>query len=245
MVITIQNLGGRSYKSTGVHKHSAFSMIELVFAIVIIGVSMLTIPMLMRVDATNQEDSLLQEGIMLTSTKVSQVLTYPWDANSSPGGGLMTMTQALETGILGAADLTARQAPPNGNFRIGHFTQKLRRRLTPVTAPRTAGAIGAAFDGSISGFNTNSENIAAVDGQYSYKKQWRLDTVVTYVEDNATYTNTNVALDFPDVGVAGPTNIKMVEVTATDVTPNSAGDTIVLRSYSSNIGEAEFYKRRY
>jgi len=224
---------------------NAFTMIELLFAIVIISITMLTLPMMMQIDAGNQEDALAQEGIILTSTKIAQVLTFPWDPVSSPGGAIMTLSQVLDTAN-GDADLTRVAGT---DFRLGHVTEKLRRRLSPVSAPRTASVIGGNVvpETSINDFNADVDNIGGAGGTYAYKKQWRLNTTVTYVDDTATYSDNNVAYDLPIVGVANPTNIKMVTVLATDVTPGIPGvpRQVRLRSYSSNIGEQEFYKRRY
>jgi len=221
---------------------SAFTMIELIFAIVIIAVSMLSLPMIMGMDAQSQEDSLAQEGIMLTTTKVSQALTFPWDpASSSEAAGLMSASQVLDT-PLPPAGLGRNAADPD--FRIGHFPAQLRRRLTPPTLPRAASAIGAGAN-SISSLDGDTENIGAVGGQFAYKKQWQLVTAVSYVTDAAAYGGTAINFDFDTAAAGGATNIKMVRVTATDTTPGSAGNQVVLTSYSSNIGEAEFYKRRY
>lgn len=219
---------------------SAFTMIELIFAIVIIAISMLALPMIMTVDASNQEDSLVQEGIMLTTTKVSQALTFPWDpVSSSEAAGVMSASQVLDTPV-----------PPAGlersavaDFRIGHFQAQLRRRLTPPTAPRAASAIGAGAN-SISSLDGDSEPVGVAGGQFGYKKQWRLDTSVSYVTDVAAYAGTAINFAY-NTAATGPSNIKMVQVTATDITPGSAGNIVRLTSYSSNIGEAEFYKRRY
>jgi len=224
---------------------SAFSMIELVFAIVLISISMLSLPMLMTTNSSNQEDSLLQEGILLTSTKISQVLSFPWDPNSSPNPAIMSMSQVLDTA--GDAELNRNGVT---DFRFGHFPEELRRRMTP-TAPnnRAASAIGAGAN-SISSQDGNVEDVNATAGseQWAYKKPWRLATTVAYVSDIATYSDNVVNYDFPDPIAApapGTTNIKAVRVFATDLTPGSTSEGVALFSYSANIGEQEFYKRRY
>lgn len=232
-------------------KRSAFTMIELIFAIVIIGISMLALPMIMQVDATSQEDSLMQEGIMITSTKASQILTFPWDPNSPPEGTLMSTSQVLETGGTGDSELTTRRAAPQDDFRVGHFPEQLRRRLTPSSAARTALAIAPNAIPSMNDFNGESlPIIPAAGNHWTYKKSWRVDTTVSYVSDTATYAGVlGVINDFSFsnvVNAAAPvSNIKMIRVTATDTTPNSTGSAVVLTSYSANIGEAEFFKRRY
>lgn len=235
---------------------SAFTMIELIFAIVVIGITMLTIPLVMVQDAKQQEDSLMQEGIMLSATKIAQALTFQWANNSSDSGvaSLISKSQVLNTG--GDGELFLRRAAPNNDFRIGHFPEKLRRRLTPASNPRAAGAIGGNVipATNINSFNGETDVIPAGDPQYSFKKQWTVTAAVSYVSDTATYLGTTVAgsttvnYNFPTSSHIGTTNIKMVRVTATDGTTTTLGATgnqVVLTSYSCNIGEAEFYKRRY
>ena len=223
----------------------AFTMIELIFAIVIIGISMLSLPTIMVGNATNQESSITQEGIMLTSTKVSKTLSFPWDPNLA-GFGVSTAAPVLETG--GDAELEARNAN-NLDFRVGHFPEKLRRRKTPNAAPFGATAIAGAPvnpSTSINDLNGDTEIVGQINNvtsnQNSYKKQWTINTAVSYVSDTAVYSN-NVINDF-DFSVANAgatTNIKMIQTTATD----NDGNAVQLTSFSSNIGESEFYKRRY
>ena len=250
-MVNVNYKSGLQSKVKDLGVRCAFTMIELIFAIVIIAISMLALPMIMLQDNTSQETSLLQEGIMLTTTKVSQVLTHPWDPNSSPAGALMSMSQVLDTAN-GHADLDARRADPDADFRVGHFPEKLRRRLSPSNAIRAASAPGGALN-SISGFNGTTDNVGVAFGAFSYKKQWEVNTTVSYVADSPVapgYVGDaagEVRYDFSDASLPGgqTSNIKMVQVTATDMTNGVAGDQVVLTSFSSNIGEAEFFKRRY
>jgi len=243
MVVDLNRLIVNKNSGCCKEKH-AFTMIELIFAIVVIGVSMLAIPMVVVKDASNQESSLTQEGIMLTTTKVSQVLTYPWDPLSSLDGDLMSTTKVLDAN---GDPLLNRVA--GTDFRIGHFAETLRRKMTPISNPRVASAIGpvAGAPIGISSLNGDVDPVGLAGGQFSYKKQWNLVTTVAYVADASNYAGDPIAFNFSTLPLAGgaTSNIKMVQVTATDVTPGSAGNQVLLTSYSSNIGEAEFYKRRY
>ena len=186
---------------------------------------------------------------MLTTTKAAQALTFSWDPLSSPAGPLMSLSQVLETGGTGDTALTARRAAPQNDFRVGHFPEQLRRRLTPASDTRVALAIAPNAIPSMNNFNGESVDINTTLGseQWAYKKTWRLSTTVSYVSDATDYTQTNVNLAFSDQFNAGAavSNIKMIQVTATDITPNSVGSQVRLTTYSSNIGETEFFKRRY
>lgn len=230
--------------------HHAFTMIELIFAIVIVGVTILTIPLMLVTNATNQDRSLIQEGVMITSTKISQVLTYPWDVQSSPTGTLMSTSQVLDT--LNTPLGLERNATTD--FRIGHFRQALRRRMTPNSFPRTATNIGAFttpqtsiahFNGAADAVETSAGTPTTATG---YKKEYQLRTIVSYINDNATYSGTTINFNY-DINTSSATsrtNIKMVQVITDEVNASGAATPIVsLVSFSSNIGETEFYKRRY
>lgn len=242
--MVIQHTGTFTHKPGRVR--SAFTMIELVFAIVIISISILALPTVLLNDASSQEQTLKEEGIMLTTTKISQILTYPWDAQSQPPvGGAVSTSQVLNTVNANAA--LAR----NGitDFRIGHFINDLRRRMTPFSAPRIAGAIpiGGNPKTNIGDFNGDVTTVGGVgDKAAGYKKEYQTTTRVAYVADAANYAANAIVFGFSDVQLANSTNIKMVRVTTDE--RDSAGNwvpIIQMTSYSANIGEAEFAKRRY
>ena len=64
---------------------SAFTMIELIFAIVIIAISVLSLPMMNQVISKNIEGSIVQEAIFAASAELNQVVSYYWDENSMEG----------------------------------------------------------------------------------------------------------------------------------------------------------------
>lgn len=226
---------------------SAFTMIELVFAIVIISISILALPTVLLNDATSQEQTLKEEGIMLTATKISQILTYPWDESSSPLGALMSTSQVLNTANgdteLGRNGIT--------DFRFGHFADELRRRMTPFSAQRAAGPIGGAVGTNIGAFNGDVETVGgSADGNMTlgYKKEYQTTTTVGYINDETGYAATDIVFNFSDIPGANITNIKMIQVTTHEKSPDPAVGwvpIIQMTSYSANIGEEEYAKRRY
>lgn len=60
----------------------AFTFIELIFAIVIIGVSAFSIPMMSQVISSGSEKNLVQEAVFVASTEITKVLSSQWDENS-------------------------------------------------------------------------------------------------------------------------------------------------------------------
>ena len=226
-----------------VQYRNAFTMIELIFAIVIISIGILALPTILLQDASSQEAALMEEGIMMTTTQTAQVLTHSWDANSSPLGTLLSTSEVVDIpgSVGGALDRVA-----GTDFRVGHFfNEGLRRRMTPASNPRASMGINSAFL-NLGSLNGNVQTVTAADvSNSSYKKQFQITTNVSYVTDVTDYTASNIVFNFSTGAIVGPTNIKMIQVTTLDTTPGGMGNSIQLTSYSANIGEAEFFKRRY
>jgi len=214
----------------------AFTMIELIFAIVIISITVVAMPLVLLQNANSQEMTLKQEGITLTSTKISQMLTFSWDPLSPPLGALMSTANALDVAG-GAAPRVA-----GTDFRVGHFPGTLRRRMTPASAPRAAGAIAAGAAASINDFNGNIVTMGAPSAR-GFKRDFRLTTVVRYVTEPANYNATTIVNNFGTP--SGVSNIKMIRVSTDEQINGAWVPSIRLSSFSSNIGEAEFFKRRY
>ncbi len=61
-------------------------MIELIFAIVIIGVAVLSLPMMSQVTSKGVENNLAQETIFAASAELNQVMSYYWDERSIEDG---------------------------------------------------------------------------------------------------------------------------------------------------------------
>ena len=67
--------------SHSLHKN-AFTMIELIFAIVIIAISVMSLPMMTQVSSSSMEKNLVQEAIFATVAEINMATTYVWDQHS-------------------------------------------------------------------------------------------------------------------------------------------------------------------
>ena len=222
----------------------AFTMIELIFALVIMGITFISLPLIIVNDSTSVERNLMQEAVFASATKLGQILSYRWDENSVDPDPALEATDVVNTG--GDPELN-RNAD---DFRIGHFVQPLHRRMTPNGIQRAATAIGP--DGGdlddIDDFNAaGTSDLIAATSQRGYKKNYRITTTVSYVSDAAAYANSVIAFAFGTGALAGGTsNLKMVQIDTDQ--QNAAGawtPILTLRSYSANIGETDFYMRTY
>ena len=232
----------------------AFTMIELIFALVIMSIVFVSLPMILVNNQNSLEDNLVQESIFLASSKMSQVLTFKWDDNSSsPGLGTLSTSDVIEV-TNGPAALDR-----NGSeFRVGHFQEDKHRRMSPVlNETRTATAIGIEVPGTFDDIDDFdglvATNIIATAGVDGYKKEYRADVNVSYVNDNNFINATNYASDSIDfvlspTAAAATTNLKMMEVSIEQEDPTSATgweQTLLLRAFVANIGETDYFKRRY
>ncbi|MBP1682084.1 MAG: hypothetical protein H6Q35_2423 [Proteobacteria bacterium] len=223
---------------------SAMSMLELVFAIVIMGIAVMSLPLILTQVQTNNAFALQQEAILAAKTKIGDILTHEWDDNSYDA--IAQRSFVLDTangdGTLSRVGTT--------NQRIGHINADYRRKLydaTVVLNDRSASAIGADggdlddiddFSGQATTIARTLETAGTLDYVFT---ALTLTPTITYASDTATYRNstlTNFTFN-PANAPATPTNIKTIAVTVTGGNQN-----ITLRAFSCNIGESSLLPSR-
>jgi hypothetical protein len=233
-------------------------MIELVFAIVIMALAVITIPTIIMSNARNVETNLLQEAVLMATAQMGQTLSYQWDDNSSLNTTL-AKTEALDIGNPGDSELFRVNFDffyNNGDinasdFRRGHFLEPLHRRMSPPYGAevRTASAVlgqdgaEAAMD-DVDDIADYSQTLTETD-EFGYKGTYRITGGAAYVSDAATYSNNNIAFNF-NPGAVAISNIKMITINVEK--QDSAGNfqpVVLLRSFAANIGETDFYHREF
>lgn len=98
----------------------AFTLIELIFAIVIIGISVISLPMMSQVIAKNTKGSMVQEAIYAASAELNQVVSYNWDENSIEDNASISR-------VVWAS---SNECNNNTKRRVGHINQPYHRRCT-------------------------------------------------------------------------------------------------------------------
>jgi hypothetical protein len=230
-------------------------MIELIFALVIMGVVFVTLPIIMLRDSNSIEDNLIQESIFLSSSKMSQILTFQWDNSSTPTGmGVVSTSDVVDgTGVTAGLGRVA-----GTDFRVGHFQESNHRRMTPFGTPRLAGNTGTeianVYDDIDDFQGLSNVNIIISTTDTGYKKLYRADVNVSYISDGAFLNGTSYASNVIDfvfqttpTSTTVPTNLKMIEVSMfQDKTGAGSWQTeVLLRAYVANIGETDYFSRRY
>lgn len=205
-------------------KKSAFTLIELIFAIVIISIAVLSLPMMSRATAKGVENSIVQEAIFAAATELNEVTTLHWDANSINPQNPNDDARVID--INGSCN----NDPISPRYRLlpGHIAQPKHRRCLDSNTTMPA--------------HTNSTTVETVENKAhdyrliflnptpdkeGYKQKYRSSIQVTY---DAKF------------GGSKDENIKRIRVTI----QNKDRHVITsLKTYVMNIGEIEYYKKQY
>lgn len=242
-------------------RRSGFTLIELIYAIVIIGIAFVTLPVILINNSKNLEQNLEQEALFMTTTKMNQILSFAWDDQSRNSASVLAKAEALD---IAAGDNEFDRIGVSTDFRKGHFQEALHRRMTPHMLPRnvtTSANLGSepgeTFADDIDDFDATTDSSIGSGSQYGYKSGYALKTCIDYVSDAANYTGTTINFTLQTstkcafgttASIGTESNLKMVQI-AVDKNTSSAGtnesNIIVLRSYAANIGETDYYQRTY
>jgi len=222
----------------------AVAMIELIFAIVVMGIVMMSVPQLLNIASSSGYIAIQQEGINEASTQMSIMMDYPWDENDTNGSHVTVL------------NVTNGDPALNGGIGI-----KKRRAGTPIFSHRLYKSFnGSEFNASVIGLDGAAETIDDIDDFNNTVVHLQLDggllaikdyiekgndititRAVTYMDDTAANYNTGgggvLNYDPTFTNATPSTNIKHLQVT---LTSNSGVDelekTITLHAFSCNIG---------
>lgn len=195
----------------------AFTMIELVFAIVIIGITVVSLPMMTQVTSRGIDNNFVQEAIFAGGAEVMQALSYRWDLNSAENATAGEISKVLNI----AGDCNALSKRP-GNIKRSCYSD-----LTNVRSGVAANAADAVIENLNNAAVANDTIFTGVDGSgYGYKK-------------NYTQTTTVAVAGFGGVNNG---NFKRIQTTVTDPVN---GTQVILEAYSANIGEVEPLSRSF
>jgi len=218
------------------------SMIELVIAIVVMGIAVMSLPLILTQSQNSNAMALQQEAILATKTKLGYLLSYEWDANSYDA--LASVSRVLNTTASGSAD---NDFDTTTSRRIGHVIADNRRKLRDNYASPTPddgnAAWGNALLEDIDDFDDRNETTTITSDTMDYIFNLQLSPTVNYISDNATYANQDITFTFnANTTFTNPTNIKMITVQSRDASNNV---NIVLRAFASNVGESSIAKKAW
>ncbi len=215
---------------------SAFTMIELIFAIVVIAVVMLTIPMMLQVNSKALEGNVAQEAIFLVSAVLSETTTLLWDDKSLEGTATaVSLSKILDVGAVGS---TYGRTDVNSSLRVGGLNEDLHRRFFDYNISNPTQYTPDLPDNGVTILSHDISN--SIADSAGYKSSFTITAKRQYVPD--TYA-TPFAFTAGAPGVQSNMKMTQVEINATI---DGAPITIArLRAYTCNIGEIDFAKRRF
>ncbi len=145
-----------------IRKRFAFTLIELIFAIVIIGISVLSLPMMIQVTSKGVESNIIQEAIYASSTLLMSATGGYWDERSMEDMSVSHISRVID--ISSSCDDTTKLKP-------GHINQPFHRRC--LESNSFANLENATNDGLIDALEDEVESTnlftTSTDGSSGYK----------------------------------------------------------------------------
>ncbi|MBU1667902.1 hypothetical protein KKC13_05740 [bacterium] len=226
------------------------AMIELIFALVIIGITLLSAPMLIQQSIASSNVGLQQEAIAAIASHTGIILSSHWDeadaniSNSTASILSITRTPPLAPGVTDPFTFDI------SNTRAG--MKNIFARTTLVGGELAPPSLTFGFDTNDSNYTDdvddyhgaivsltvyNNEDTTVSTGDY-VDKDLNLTTIVTYADDITTLQVNTTANDiFNNRNITGQSNIKFI---TTRLTTNNTADElekdITLHAFSCNIG---------
>ncbi|MDH4944563.1 type II secretion system protein [Sulfurimonas sp. C5] len=199
-------------------KKPAFTMIELIFAIVVMSIAIVSLPVMTQTADKNTEASIVQEAIFASETILNESMAYYWDENSQFDESI--------SGDLSRVINTSGCIASTPNKRIGHVN---RRCLSDLAISVSNNPTVNTLDSLENTWNNQNVILNAPSGA-TYKAGY-------YATVNVTQSNLG-GLQFGNT--ANNADLKEIALTIRD---NSANIITTLRAYSANIGDIDIAKR--
>ena len=200
-------------------RRPAFTLIELIFAIVIIAITVVSLPMMNQAIAKGISGNIVQEAIFAAAGELNEAVTANWDENSTEPD-TAAYARVIET--TGLCDSSTRLMP-------GHIMQPLHRRCLESNTTRPANTI-------ISDVNALNDMAHGANPIF-----------LNYTQESAGYKDNyqsilTVSKDASFGVLTDNASIKKISIEIM----NSSNKTIVkLTTYSFDIGEIDYYHWSY
>lgn len=205
-------------------KKSAFTLIELIFAIVIIAITVISLPMMNQTISKGIDSNLLQEAVFAAATELNEVTTTQWDEASIDVNASSIISQVINDG-----SCENNQSKERYRLKTGHILQPLHRKclndLTQAELDSNTTAGIDAVEDKAHGYQNIFLNLTP--GQADYKQNFTSALTVSYNQVFA--------------GAVQP-NMKKITITVKDEDNNTV---VSLYTYVANIGGIDYYKRTY
>jgi len=233
----------------------AIAMIELIFALVIMGIVMMSAPMLISTATDNTFVALQQEGVNEAASRLNLIMGYSWDENNTDQNYSASILQVTNghPDLNRTATTGRRVGTPNASSRT-FIRSDIATGLLSATVPAQLGFdAGDVTPDDMDDFGVTTLNIV-VPATVDYSEQnISITTAVGYMDDTfggpvaGAYAqhiiNFTPFLAVPGLP-PGTSNIKSLAVTLTSTSGVSdLAKTITFRAFSCNIGAYKLEER--
>ena len=226
----------------------AIAMIELIFALVIMGITLMSAPLLISQSTDSSIVAFQQESIAITASHTNALLTYSWDEQNTQSQ-VNNVNTILQVSINADNELNATNRVTSALInRARQFdTADINATATPllgadVTTPNEN-------DDDIDDFIDNNQTLTlatvaagSIDKGDYIDQDVLLTNSVNYMDDTTLYTTATgiVVFNLPKNFVNYTTNIKYLSVTltSTSISTDLSNKEITLKAFMCNIGGA-------
>lgn len=206
-------------------KRAAFTFIELIFAIVIIAITVISLPVMNRLLTKNLDSNLIQEAVFAAATELNEVTTAHWDENSTDDHTNNSLAKVINL------DNSCNDDNTSSRYRLrpGHILEPLHRKCLNDLSTDAADS-------------ADDDNITAVEDLAHGKREIFINADPS-IEGYKSDYNSTVTISY-DPSFAGAARPNMKKITSKILDSNNK--TIVkLDTYVANIGEVDYYKRSF
>ncbi|WP_456480220.1 prepilin-type N-terminal cleavage/methylation domain-containing protein [Nautilia sp.] len=217
-------------------KYRAFTLLELLISIIIIGIIMSSFPMIFQTMTGAQKGLMKEEVFFEEFSLLSLVNTRYFDENNTVGENFykdLNATNGAESGDPALLnEYASNYAGEHSRIGKSQFNNNILRSGSSYTLSR----IGRDGSGEVLSDTSTLDDIDDFNGYSESFLDYNITVNVKYIDDNATYSDQNIT-DFRFNYNSSPavSNIKLITVWC------KAGDTnITIRYPASNIGASKF-----
>ena len=207
----------------------AFSLIELLLAIVVVGVAVAALPFIAISTGKANVQAVVSEVVTSSRIFIDDILSEPW--NSAIADGFTDSSGAvMYSGILDAQSADARFAAD---------TKKYFSRTLAKDKDGTAIQAAEVKSSCNSGINCKDKAVAELSKGSKNAFDFNITAEVKFIDIKETTTGTKITATFSDKAATGTSNAMLVSATATGKDKGDIIDgvkQIKLNGFAFNIG---------
>ena len=239
-------------------RRKGIAMIELIFAIVVIGIVLMSVPNLVWTAGKSGYVGIQQEAINEAASHLNMIWSYPWDERDTDEkvrAPILHVSAAADSNLSEYGDSGRRICTPLQSQRS--FIRADGAELDASTALGLESGESKGDEDDLDDFNGEIYHLTLIEtspGDYVEKgSDIDISTSVRYLNDtpgDGSYEDPGGDKDItfapPASSFASSSNIKEIQVTLTSQSGvEELNKTIVLKAFSCNIGETDLEERHF